>query len=211
MRAFALALLALVACSRRSSPALDENSPVVLPEAATPLASVSASPSADAALAPKNDDAGANDFEDQFDYDADDADAGKGDPSALTKKPGYDSYANPRFGFSLDVPRALDAMPEPTNGDGLQWRLGHLISITASGMNFMPDLGIPFCAVSKNVSAHSESKSGCFSTGKRGGYIFWERHVIARDVDFSLRFEYAESLKNAMDPIVTHVNASWLH
>jgi hypothetical protein len=211
-RFFVVASLVLVACSRRSSPPpLDENWTVVIPDAGAPFASASSAPPVlDATIAKPDDDAGANDFEDQFAYG--EFDAGKGDPSMLTKKSGFDPYANPRFGFSLDVPRALDAMPAPDNGDGMQWRLGSLVSMTASGMNYMPELGgTPLCTISKSVVAHNESKSGCFSTGKHDGFIFWERYVIARDIVFSLRFQYAESVKGAMDPIVTHVNASWKH
>jgi hypothetical protein len=205
------ASLVLAACSRKSPPPpLDENWTVVIPDAGAPVASASAAPRViDAAVAKTDVDAGANDFEDESDYG--EYDAGKADPSMLTKKPGFDSYANPRFGFSLDVPRALAAMPPPDNGDGQQWRLGNSIVMTASGMNWVPEYGNAMCASSKNVVAHQESKSACFSTGKRDGIIYWERHVVAREIDFSLRFQYAESLKSAMDPIVTHVNASWLH
>ena len=211
----AIAGLSLAACTKKSPPPpIDENAIAVTPEAGAPLPSSSAAPPmiADAAApaVAADVDAGANDFEDQFEYG--EYDAGPGDPSALTKKPGYDSYANPRFGFSLDVPRALTAMPGPDNGDGMQWRLGTLVSMTASGMNNMPELGsMPLCASSKNVVAHSESKSGCFSTGKRNGTIFWERYAVTKDTVYSLRFQYSESLKSAMDAIVTHVNASWLH
>jgi hypothetical protein len=63
-------------------------------------------------------------------------DAGTSDGAPLragTAK--YAPYANARFGFSVDVPTALRAMPEPMNGDGLQWRLGNMVAITASGMN----------------------------------------------------------------------------
>ena len=211
-RFFVVASLALAACSRRSPPqVLDENWTITIPDAGAPVASSSASaPLVDAAVAKEVIDAGANDFEDQFDYGG--FDAGAGDPSALTKKPGFDPYANPRYGFSLEVPHALMAMPAPDNGDGMQWRLGSLVSMTASGTNYLRELAdIPLCAISKNVTAHNESKSSCFSTGKRDGYIYWERFVIAHDSVFSLRFQYAESLKSVMDPIVTHVNASWKH
>ncbi|MEO8796985.1 MAG: hypothetical protein ABI551_03795, partial [Polyangiaceae bacterium] len=147
-----------------------------------------------------------HDFEDQFAYG--EFDAGVGDPSALTKRPGYDGYGNGRFGFSLDVPNALTVMPEPTNGDGMQWRLGHIVAMTASGMNYLPELGLS-CAASKNVTAHRATKTSCWATGKRDGMIYWEKQVVARDAVFSLRFEYAEALKTQMDPIVTHVSASW--
>ncbi len=149
-------------------------------------------------------------FEDQFEYGiGDDIDAGPDDTSLLAKAPHYASYTNGRFGFSLDVPTSFTAMAEPTNGDGMQWRLGHLVAMTASGMNSMPDVDSLSC--NAHAQIHTASKSSCFSTGKHGGFIFWERHVIAHQIDFSLRFQYAESLKTAMDDIVAHVNKSWLH
>lgn len=200
----------LVACSRRSSLTLDQDWSVVIPDAgAPPAVASSARPALDAAITKPGDDAGANDFEDQFEYGM--YDAGVGDAGTLAKKLGYDSYTNDRFGFSLDVPRGMTPMPAPDNSDGMQWRVGHLFAMTASGMNYMPDLGMPLCPDSKNVTAHNKSKSGCFSTGRRDRTIFWERHVIAREIDFSLRFQYAESLKDQLDAIVTHVNASWKH
>jgi hypothetical protein len=150
--------------------------------------------------------ASARDFEDQFEYGT--IDAGAGNPRLLATQPGYELYANPRFGFSLDAPKALTSMPPPTNGDGLQWRLGHRVAMTASGM-YSPSDGAPECASSPSVTGHRETKNTCWATGKRGGYIFWERSIVKNGVLFSLRFQYEESLKEAMDPLVGHVNASW--
>ena len=204
-------LLVFAACSKTSAPATPDGG--VLQYAPTPTsppppsASTSASaPSASASASAKPAAVEENDFEDQFAYG--EYDAGTGDPATLAKKPGYDPYANPRFGFTLDVPKALTAMPEPENGDGLQWRLGNLIAITASGMNWMPEIGLS-CASSKNVTGHEATKTSCWATGKRDGMIYWEKEAVSRDTLFSLRFEYAESLKTQMDPIVKHVNASW--
>jgi hypothetical protein len=199
-------MFALAACTRSAAPSSPADAGATIAIASSSPAPTFSSASPDAAPPVTSEDAGEIDFEDQFEYG--EFDAGVGDATALTKKPGFDSYTNTRFGFALDVPRALTAMPAPENNDGLQWRLGNLIAMTASGMNWMDIDGV-MCASSKHVVAHQESKSACFSTGKRDGYIFWERHVISHEVDFSLRFQYAESLKSAMDPIVRHVNASW--
>jgi hypothetical protein len=148
----------------------------------------------------------ARDLEDQFEYGT--LDAGAADPRLLATHPGYEPYVNPRFGFSLDAPKALTSMPPPTNGDGLQWRLGTLVAMTASGM-YSPYEGAPKCASTPSVTGHRETKNTCWATGKRGRYIFWERSIVKDGVLFSLRFQYEESLKEAMDPIVGHVNASW--
>jgi hypothetical protein len=148
----------------------------------------------------------ARDFEDQFTYGT--IDAGAGDSRLLATRPEYERYGNPRFGFWLDAPKTLVAMEAPTNGDGQQWRLGKRVAMTASGM-YSPYDGAPECASSANVTGHRETKNMCWATGKRGGYIFWERSIVKNGVLFSLRFQYEDSLKEAMDPIVGHVNASW--
>ncbi len=151
------------------------------------------------------------DFDDLFEYGSADPampSGGAVDPRVLAGKVAYEPYANGRFAFSLDVPRAFRAMPEPMNGDGLQWRLGRDAAMTASGMYADPEIPL-MCARSKNVTAHTQTKRGCWSTGKRGGFIFWQRERLDRQVVYFLEFQYKEGLKDQMAPIVEHVNASW--
>jgi hypothetical protein len=200
--ALALAPLSLVACTK-ASPAPPDAGDFRDAPTATSTPTVAAPATGTAAEPPAVD---PNDFEDELAYGG--YDAGAGDPSLLTKKPGYESYDNPRFGFSVDVPKALTAMPEPDNGDGMQWRLGNLVVMTASGMHYEPELGLS-CPTSKNVTAHGAKKASCWATGKRDGVIYWHKEVVARQTLFSLRFQYSESLKAQMDAIVTHANASW--
>lgn len=75
-------------------------------------------------------------------------------------------------------------------------------------MNASEDVPLA-CANSKNVTGHSETKRACWATGMRSGFIYWERQRLDHDVVYSLRFQYRESLKDRMAPIVEHVNASW--
>jgi len=186
--------LVTLGCTRRT-PAFEERA-----EAAAPSVTRALAPSLDATAEPTRD------FEDERAYLG--ADAGPGDPKRIAHAHGYDRYVNARFGFSLDVPRGLDALPAPTNGDGMVWRNGDLVVLAASGMMNVIDLAPP-CARSKNVTAHKETTSTCWATGERDGYVFWERYAVANEVMYSLRFQYAESLKAEMDPIVTRVSASW--
>lgn len=188
------------------------SSPQATPDAGAPIASAAAtSPVRDAhaivedAGAPPITDPDVVDFEDQLVYG--EIDAGEGDPGLLAKKTGYAKYRNARFGFGLDVPRALTAMPAPENGDGMQWRLGRQVAMTASGIR---DMGYPLpCTKSPSVTARKETKDTCWATGTKDGYIFWEKRVLRGALFFSLRIQYLEELKETLDPIVTHVNASW--
>jgi len=149
----------------------------------------------------------ANDFSDEFRY-AEDTEVRPARPEVLKKKTAYHAYINSRFGFRVDIPASFQDMPEPENGDGMQWRLGKIAVIAASGINAMDNETLS-CANSSNVTAHTESKTSCWSTGRKDGYIYWEREVLRRGVSFSLRMQYLESVKELMDPIVKRVNASW--
>ncbi len=165
--------------------------------AALPVASASAS--AVASAAPESD------FEDQF-LGAN-FDAGASDPSRLTAHPGYDAYANGRYGYTLDVPLSFVASPDPTNKDGRQWRLGHLAAMTVNGKRG-GDLALS-CPQSSDVTAHTETPTSCFATGKRDSTIFWERDALARGTLYTLRIQYSETVKASMEPVVAHVSASW--
>ena len=110
--------------------------------------------------------------------------------------------------YSVDVPRALEKTEDFEDGDGAQWQLGSLVAMRASAMNAPTDFAIT-CARSANVVAHRETPNMCWASGKRDGYVFWQRTDRTSFGVASLELEYVESLKTAMDPIVTHVNASW--
>jgi hypothetical protein len=207
-----LLLVATVSCRRRDSGAAPDagaaSASPPRPSSPATVASQPAPPSVvDAGAAPESLPPGL-DFDDQFAFGG--FDAGIGDRALLTVDAGFAAYDNERFGFHLDVPKALRAMPEPTNGDGQQWRLGNLVSLTASGMINVIELR-PACARSKHVTARTEAKESCFATGKRDGFIFWERFAVKNEVMYSLRFQYVEALKETMDPIVTRVNRSWTY
>ena len=148
-----------------------------------------------------------SDFEDQFL--GDNFDAGPNDPQRLTARPGYDAYANGRYGYTVDVPLSFVAMPDPMNmnKDGRQWRLGHLAAMTVSGKR--GENLVLSCAKSPDVTAHKETETSCFATGKRDSTIFWERAAIARGTLYTLRIQYLDTVKAQMEPIVSHVSASW--
>lgn len=187
-----------------AAPSAREPPPSATASAGAAAASASDA-AADSASAPPAE-AETREFEDELSDGG--LDAGAGNARAITSRVWYAPYANGRFAFLVDVPTALRAMPEPADGDGQQWRLGHLVAMTASGAYAQP--GDPRCPSSPHVTAHTESKTACFATGKLHGYIYWERHVVAHGIDYSLRFQYAQGLKSAMDRVIARVNRSWL-
>lgn len=209
--------VAMAACRSGCTAATDGVTVAASDAGGSPSASSSAiqAPSPAPAVARELDAEHPVDFEDQFSYCSEDPECagfpkGNADPSALTAGPTrYGRYENGRFGFGLDVPTAFAEMPEPVNGDGQQWRIGKVVAMTASGMNWPFDDELGACPSSRSVIARRTTKTSCFATGKANGFIFWERSEIAHGVLYSVRFQYVDSLKTAMDPVVTHVNASW--
>ena len=135
-------------------------------------------------------------------------DAGANDPNRLTARPGYDAYANGRYGYTIDVPLSFVALPDPMNmnKDGRQWRLGHLAAMSVNGTR---DHLVLKCPRSPDVTVHKETETSCLSIGKRDATYFWERQALSRGALYTLRIQYLETVKASMDPIVTHIAASW--
>jgi hypothetical protein len=186
-----------LACVGCRSESVARTAPSASASAPEPVASASIEPVASAA--PESG------FEDQFL--GDNFDAGANDPNRLTARPGYDAYANGRYGYTVDVPLSFVASPDPTKKDGRQWRLGHLAAMTVDAKRG-PDLVLS-CPHSPDVTAHKETETMCFATGKRDSAIFWEREALSRGTLYTLRIQYLETVKGTMEPIVAHINASW--
>jgi hypothetical protein len=190
-------------CLGCRSESVAQTTPSARPSASAPepaaSASVDPAPSATAQSE--------SEFEDQF-LGAN-FDAGPNDPKRLLDHPGYDAYANGRYGYTIDVPLSFVAIPDPMNmnKDGRQWRLGHLAAISVNGKR--GDDLVMSCPRSSDVTSHKETATSCFATGKRDSTIFLERAAIARGTLYTLRIQYLDTIKTSMDPIAAHVNASW--
>lgn len=127
--------------------------------------------------------------------------------ASAAPSPKMTPYYNDRFGFSLSVPSFLVAQPAPENGDGRAF-VGRGIELRAWGMNAVLPIE-EMCTKQPGSVAHQVTKTSCFSTGVKDERIFWERTRLAGEVFYSIRFEYPESMKAEMDPVVTAVHKSW--
>jgi hypothetical protein len=191
-------VLAFCACRSQSTP--DAGSSAASASASSAEPEPSSAPSSTSFIPVESD------FEDQFLLGK--FDAGPSDPMRLTTKAGYDAYANGRYGYTVDVPRSFEPMPDPTNADGRHWRLGRLAAMTVSGKHASADASVQ-CPHSPDVTGHGETSVVCWATGKHDGWIFWERMALARGTLYVLQIQYVETLKASMDPVAAHVNASW--
>jgi hypothetical protein len=126
----------------------------------------------------------------------------------------YERYTNTRYAFSLDAPTFMKPSPPPTNSDGQEWTWGPWITLTAWGMhNMASDTGVEVCTHNAEgragISGRRANKSTCWLTGTEGRTIFWEKTIVSPSFLFGLSFRYDARLKEAMDSVVTHVNASF--
>ena len=121
----------------------------------------------------------------------------------------YATYSNARFGFAVQHPTFMTALPAPTNGDGQEWVWGNRAKMTVSGTNNV-DNATPagFCddaAKRKGNSGKIVNNGACLVTGKMNGKIWWEKTHFVADKEISIRLEYDETLKTNFDPIIHQV------
>lgn len=121
----------------------------------------------------------------------------------------YATYSNARFGFAVQHPTFMTALPPPTNGDGQEWAWGNRAKMTASGMNNATNETVQaYCdeaAKRKGNSGKIVNNGACLVTGKLNGKIWWEKTHFVGDTEITIRLEYDEQFKTNFDPIIHQV------
>jgi hypothetical protein len=121
----------------------------------------------------------------------------------------YATYQNPRFGFAVQHPTFMTALPPPTNGDGQEWVWGNHAKMTASGINNVANETVEaFCteaAKRKGNSGKIVNNGACLVTGKYGGKIYWSKTHFVDDKEITILLEYDEAFKTNFDPIIHQV------
>jgi len=123
------------------------------------------------------------------------------------KQAAYERYVNPRFGFTLDVPKEMVPEPPTTIGDGRTF-LGGGVELLAWAFH---DVGTmkESCPKEPGATTFQIDKKSCWQTGIKDGRIFWQRMKAVQGICYALRFDYPEALKADMDPVVKRANDSW--
>jgi hypothetical protein len=123
------------------------------------------------------------------------------------------TYVNARFGTVCTFPDQIftERMPEPENGDGLEWHSVDGASVACYGSyNALDDTPKSLIDNEKSNPEPGEkvtySKSGenwAVLSGTKGDKIFYRRSVFGKeDVIHSVFIEYPAALKAKYDPLV---------
>jgi eukaryotic-like serine/threonine-protein kinase len=124
--------------------------------------------------------------------------------------PGYDEYANPRYGFTTLWPSSLRVQPQPEDDDGQAWTSpGGQVLLTAYGtnnvLNYSPEQDEAADArllsvVYVNISGDIVTVSGYKNNGRT---IVYERDVVGSGSIDTLYWSYPTNQKAQWDAAVT--------
>ncbi len=124
--------------------------------------------------------------------------------------PGYDEYANPRYGFTTLWPSSFRAQPQPEDGDGQAWTSpGGQVLLTAYGtnnvLNYSPEQDEAVDArllsvVYVNISGDIVTVSGYKNNGRT---IVYQRDVVGPGSIDTLYWSYPTNQKAQWDAAVT--------
>lgn len=128
------------------------------------------------------------------------------------------TYVNARFGTVCTFPDQIftDRMPEPENGDGLEWHSADGASVACyGGYNALDDTPKSLVENEKASPAPGEEvtygkagKNWAVLSGTKGDKIFYRRSVFGKDVIHSVFIEYPAALKAKYDPLVGTIAGS---
>jgi serine/threonine protein kinase len=124
--------------------------------------------------------------------------------------PGYDEYANPRYGFTVLWPSSFRAQPPPEDGDGQEWTSpdGQVL-LSAYGtnnvLNYSPEQDEAADArllsvVYVNISGDIVTVSGYTNNGRT---IVYQRDVVGPGSIDTLYWSYPANQKAQLDAAVT--------
>ena len=128
----------------------------------------------------------------------------------------YETYINPRFGFSILYPTFLTPQPEPENGDGRTFSngKGEVISVFAS-YNVLDDSIEELFKECKSsyigTVSYAVQKDNWFvvSGTDEEGTILYKKTILANDIEYTVNLIYPKAKKQRYDEIVEKVTKSF--
>ena len=127
----------------------------------------------------------------------------------------YDTYTNPRFGFSIMYPTFLSPQPEPENGDGRIFKgVNEEMSVFAS-YNVLDDSIEKLFKECKNsyigTVSYAVQKDNWFvvSGTDEEGTILYRKTILTNDIEHTVNLIYPKAKKQLYDEIVEKVTKSF--
>ena len=131
------------------------------------------------------------------------------------EKVSYDTYTNPRFGFSILYPTFLTPKPEPENGDGRIFSKGDEEMSVFASYNVLDDSIEELFKECKNsyigTVSYAVQKDNWFvvSGTNEEGTILYRKTILTDDVEYTLNLLYPKAKKQLYDEIVEKVTKSF--
>ena len=122
-------------------------------------------------------------------------------------------YCNERFGQCADIPANLKKMRPPDNGDGQTFVStdGFKVSIWASWNidNYDVTEDLKAYGDQEGVVTYQVLKNNWFvQSGVNGDKIFYEKHIVNKNIVSGMRMEYPKLKKNEYNSIVGRIAKS---
>jgi hypothetical protein len=125
-----------------------------------------------------------------------------------------ETYVNPRFGTTLDVPAEVFSQPQPPpdNGDGQRWRapdraelavFGSYNALEQAPADFFAELVASRKQLTKLTYSRVEDRWGVVS-GFAGQEVYYEKYLFGAgdEIIHGLILRYPAALKAKYDPLV---------
>lgn len=127
----------------------------------------------------------------------------------------YDTYTNPRFGFSIMYPTFLSPQPEPENGDGRIFKGENEEMSVFASYNVLDDsIEKLFKECKSNyigTVSYAVQKDNWFvvSGTDEEGTILYRKTILTNDIEYTVNLIYPKAKKQLYDGIVEKVTKSF--
>lgn len=127
----------------------------------------------------------------------------------------YDSYTNPRFGFSIMYPTFLTPQPESENGDGRVFSNGNEeMSVYASNNVLDQSIEDLFQACQNSVNGtvtEFTQKDNWFEVSGTNSEnnVFYRKTILKDDVEYTVSVTYPKDKKQVYDEILKKITESF--
>ena len=127
----------------------------------------------------------------------------------------YDTYTNPRFGFSILYPTFLSPQPEPENGDGRIFKGENEEMSVFASYNVLDDsIEKLFKECKSNyigTVSYAVQKDNWFvvSGTDEEGTILYRKTILTNDIEYTVNLIYPKAKKQLYDGIVEKVTKSF--
>jgi hypothetical protein len=132
-----------------------------------------------------------------------------------SRNPGFRTYKNARFGFSIDYPQFFIAKRPPENGDGIELAStdGRAILVASgsnsSGLDLTTSFNTAVQSVKGELGYHTKGRNWFVVTWEDGDTLGYQKTFLGPASENSFTFTFPASQRADYDQVVTKVEKSF--